>query len=65
MKFTVRVPIEKATGNQFFTVDAGSEDEAVAKFKNGEGEFEFEEIDVENLDYNGVTAWQEEDGGDQ
>ena len=48
-KYLVICTITKASGNQFFEVEANSEDDAIAKWKNGECEFIEEEVEVTDI----------------
>ncbi len=50
-QYTVSVPVGTATGHQCFTVSANSEEEAIEAVKQGNGEFAFEEIEIQNLEY--------------
>lgn len=48
-KYTVTRPVTSATGNQYWTVEASSEKEAMKLVKEGKGVFLDEELEVTNL----------------
>lgn len=48
--YQVIIPIKKATGRQFWNVSADSPEEAERIVRNGGGEFESDEIEIEELD---------------
>jgi hypothetical protein len=47
-EWIVRAPVQIASGYQSFIVKAKSSEEAIEAWRNGEGEFESEEISVES-----------------
>lgn len=48
-KYRVAANIERASGTQYWTVEADNPEEALLKHKKGESEFEFEELEVTEL----------------
>jgi chromosome segregation ATPase len=50
MKYLLTCGIKEASGHQCWTVDADSPEDALAKFKAGEGDFYAEEVEVTSLD---------------
>lgn len=46
MKYRITCEVKQTHGEQTFLVDADSEDDALAKHKDGLSEFEAEEIEV-------------------
>lgn len=50
-KYRVICDITVVSGFQAFLVDADSPTDAVERCKRGECEFEFEEVDIQGLDY--------------
>lgn len=49
MRYEIRCDVEAAGGWQSFAVEAESEAEALAKFKEHGGEFLYEEVEVTEL----------------
>ena len=45
-RFTVKIDVESANGWQLFDVMAANEDDAIERFKSGEGDFLEEYIEV-------------------
>ncbi len=56
MEYWVSVPVTEASGQQCFTVDADSPEEAIRKVKDGKGNFEEEEIKADLCDFRNATA---------
>jgi hypothetical protein len=48
-RYLIEVPVENAKGFQIFRVEAESEDDALRRFRLGEGDFDCEEIEVTSL----------------
>lgn len=56
-KYMITVPVELVVGYQFFTVDdVNSEDEAIDKFKTDGGDFYDDELEVQEVDLDNVSA---------
>lgn len=58
-KFIVRVPVTHVDGHQTYSIDAESEDDAVAKVRAGEGEFYSEHLEVMSLDFESADDAEE------
>jgi len=56
MKYHVIVPVLAVSGYQIFSVEAATEEEAVQKWKDEGGEFVSEEVEVTDLDHDGLQA---------
>lgn len=56
MKYVIPLEVKSCNGNQEFIVEADSIEEAIEKFKNGEGEFLSEEIEVMDFEEIDVSA---------
>lgn len=48
-KFQIVRSVQDASGHQIFEVEANSKEEAAEKFRNGEGDFVSEEVEVTSL----------------
>lgn len=59
MQYWVSVPVS-GSGQQCFTVDADSPEEAVRKVKEGVGNFEEEEVTADSLDFHNAKAVENE-----
>jgi len=55
-KYMIPVCVTKAEGQQTFSVEADSPEEAIEAFKNGEGELVEEEIEVTDLDTESISV---------
>jgi hypothetical protein len=53
------VPVACAEGTQTFAVEAESPEEAMRKLRNGGGEIIAQEIEVQDLDWNGAQLVDE------
>ncbi len=60
MKYTVTVPVTSVSGNQRFTADAKSPEEACRKVTDGDCTFHEEEIEVTELDFANAEAIEDE-----
>lgn len=49
MKYEITVDVERAEGWQLWRVEAASKEDALAKFKNGEGDCICENLEVTEL----------------
>lgn len=55
-EFLVTVSVKTASGWQQFKVNADTKEEAIALVKNGGGEFQEEELEVDSLNFNNATT---------
>jgi len=58
-RYYIQASVEHVTGWQIFTIEAKSEQDALEKFKKGEGEFDSEELEVQK--YGNVEVTDIED----
>ena len=65
-RYLIQCEVIEASGSQIFYVDAGTEEEAIERFANGEGNFYADEVEVTNLSEGWVCGTTDlDDRGDQ
>ncbi len=59
-KYEINVDVSDVRGWQIFHVEANSEEEAIEKFENGEGEFVEQELEIMAIDDPRATLIEDE-----
>ena len=59
-RYDVMVPVTNIQGHQFWEVDADSEADAIARVRDGGGDFVAEEVEVTELDFANAEASETE-----